>query len=149
MPGRPEPFTLGGMTSEMVGTGRRGGPIVGFLVLVWVYGLIAAAVWWVHRPEAVERQLRRAARRGRGPQTSGEPGPAGRRIGGDRRPGRRRARHVPTAAGPDRGRLPGADRRDRRARRADRCAHHQPGPRTGTGSVDARAAVALRGTQRR
>ncbi|WP_328348273.1 hypothetical protein [Micromonospora sp. NBC_00421] len=35
------------MTSETVGAGRRGGPIVGFLVLVWVCGLIAAAVWWV------------------------------------------------------------------------------------------------------
>ncbi|MEU4398236.1 hypothetical protein [Micromonospora orduensis] len=33
------------MTSEAVGTGRRGGPIVGFLVLVWACGLIAAAVW--------------------------------------------------------------------------------------------------------
>lgn len=36
----------GCMTSDAIGTGRRGGPIVGFLVLVWVCGLIAAAVWW-------------------------------------------------------------------------------------------------------
>ncbi|WP_431878034.1 hypothetical protein [Micromonospora marina] len=35
------------MTSEAVGARRRGGPIVGFLVLVWVCGLIAVAVWWV------------------------------------------------------------------------------------------------------
>ncbi|NES27948.1 hypothetical protein GCE86_09725 [Micromonospora terminaliae] len=35
------------MTSEAVGTGRRGGPIVGFLFLLWVCGLITAAVWWV------------------------------------------------------------------------------------------------------
>ncbi|MFF0659479.1 hypothetical protein [Micromonospora tulbaghiae] len=35
------------MTFEAFGAGRRGGPIVGFLVLVWVCGLIAAAIWWV------------------------------------------------------------------------------------------------------
>ncbi|MFJ8689551.1 hypothetical protein [Micromonospora wenchangensis] len=35
------------MTSEGVGAGRRGGPIVGLLVLLWVGGLIASAVWWV------------------------------------------------------------------------------------------------------
>ncbi|WP_430503101.1 hypothetical protein ACQRWP_16375 [Micromonospora trifolii] len=35
------------MTSEAVGTGRRGVPIVGLLALVWVCGLIAAAMWWV------------------------------------------------------------------------------------------------------
>ncbi len=34
------------MTSDAIGTGRRGGPIVGFLVLVWVCGLIAVSVWW-------------------------------------------------------------------------------------------------------
>lgn len=33
------------MTSSTV-TGRRGGPVVGFLVLVWVLGLLAVA-WWV------------------------------------------------------------------------------------------------------
>ncbi|SCL50195.1 hypothetical protein GA0070603_0929 [Micromonospora chersina] len=38
---------LGRMMSEAAGTGRRGGPIVGFLVLLWVCGLIAAVVWWV------------------------------------------------------------------------------------------------------
>ncbi|MFI6236817.1 hypothetical protein ACIBD9_24935 [Micromonospora sp. NPDC050784] len=35
------------MTSGAVDTGRRSGPIVGLLVLVWVCGLTAAAVWWV------------------------------------------------------------------------------------------------------
>ncbi|MEW2143232.1 hypothetical protein AB0869_10505 [Micromonospora vinacea] len=35
------------MASDTVGTDRRGGPIVGLLVLVWVCGLIAAAVWWL------------------------------------------------------------------------------------------------------
>ena len=33
--------------AEGVDTGRRGGSIVGLLVLVWVCGLIAAAGWWV------------------------------------------------------------------------------------------------------
>ncbi|MFG3577890.1 hypothetical protein [Micromonospora chersina] len=35
------------MMSEAVGTGRRGGAIVGFLFLLWVCGLVATAVWWV------------------------------------------------------------------------------------------------------
>ncbi|MEU4474942.1 hypothetical protein [Micromonospora sp. NPDC023888] len=35
------------MTSGAVGTGRRGGPIVALLVLLWICGLIAAALWWV------------------------------------------------------------------------------------------------------
>ncbi|MFD6566177.1 hypothetical protein [Micromonospora profundi] len=35
------------MMAEGGGAGRRGGPIVGLLVLVWVCGLIAAAGWWV------------------------------------------------------------------------------------------------------
>lgn len=47
MPGRVEPSTLDRMTSGVVGTGRRGVPIVGLLVLLWVCGLIAAAAWWV------------------------------------------------------------------------------------------------------
>ncbi|WP_269756844.1 hypothetical protein [Micromonospora humida] len=35
------------MTSDGVGSGRRGGPIVGLVVLLWVGGLIAAVAWWV------------------------------------------------------------------------------------------------------
>ncbi|MEU1965943.1 hypothetical protein ABZ541_19035 [Micromonospora sediminicola] len=35
------------MVSEAVGAVRRGGPVVAFLVLLWVCGLIATAVWWV------------------------------------------------------------------------------------------------------
>ncbi|MCG5446005.1 hypothetical protein NIE79_004535 [Micromonospora sp. NIE79] len=35
------------MTSEAVGAGRRGVPIVGLLALLWLCGLIAAAMWWL------------------------------------------------------------------------------------------------------
>lgn len=47
MPGRVGPSTLDRMTSDGVGAGRRGGPIVGLVVLLWVGGLIAAVAWWV------------------------------------------------------------------------------------------------------
>jgi hypothetical protein len=33
-------------TPTTTGTGRRGGPVIGFLVLVWVCALLALA-WWV------------------------------------------------------------------------------------------------------
>ena len=47
MPATSTSATLDRMTSATTATARRGGPIVGLLVVLWVCGLIATATWWV------------------------------------------------------------------------------------------------------